>query len=177
MKVNVGCGSYPLCGWVNIDMLADSAADVIADGTNMPFSDASVEEIYAGHFVEHLTPEQAVQFLAECRRCLTPGGKLGIVVPDTLEIASRYVNGRKTMVEHPVNVWSDAADLDVVCHLFFYSDVQESHHQWSYDLKTLRRLLERNQFSVIGEINRWFDGRIPVGAWYQCGLEAVKHAA
>jgi hypothetical protein len=65
-------------------------------------------------------------------------------------------------------------DLDAVCGMFLYSPLQTSPHKWSYDLGTLARILEGAGFTIAGEIDRYRDPRIPVGAWYQCGLEAVK---
>src|SRR6185295_7273791 len=125
-------------------------------------------------FLEHLEPIEARAFLAECRRCLVPGGRLGLVVPDTREILTRWLRGDRECVEYPGGVWHAVADLDAVCALFLYSTVQGSPHRWSYDLGTLARLLTSAGFVITGEIDRYRDPRIPVGAWYQCGLDCAK---
>ena len=175
MKVNVGCGSHPLLYWDNIDSDGAAFADKYVSVPPMPYGDGEVDEIFAGHFLEHLTQEEAVEFLAECRRVLVPKGKLGIVVPDTEEVMRRHfdhtADGR---VQYPKGTWLDVHDLNDMCHLFLYSTAQDSHHQWSYNHNTLARLLVANGFSIAGEINRWMDPRITVGAWYQFGLDAVK---
>ena len=184
MRVNVGCGAWPLPGWINIDevrvkSMTTAKIGVFASVPPLPFPDGCLEEIYAGHFVEHLPRFRAVEFIAECHRCLKPGGLLGIVVPDTRAVMEAYVTGRKRMVELPAvpgqeSVWVDTDCLDDICSLFLYSTVQDSPHQWSYDLNTLRRLVSEGGFKIGEEINRWFDRRIPLGAWYQCGLDATK---
>jgi len=172
-RLNVGCGQWPIPYWTNLDADRSAIADLYHQVPPLPFADGALDEIYAGHFLEHLTPRDARAFLAECRRCLVPGGSLGIVVPDTREILTRWLRGDPDCVEYPAHHWHAVADLDAVCGLFLYSDVQDSPHRWSYDIGTLRRLLESCGFIVTGEIDRYRDARIPIGAWYQCGIQAV----
>lgn len=177
MRVNVGCGNYPLTGWINLDASPDVAADVVATVPPLPYADNALDEIYAGHVIEHMTREDGATFLAECRRCLRPGGRVGIVVPDMRAIMGVWLGGVKVTVEYPMGVQNDCSDLDAVNHLFLFSTVQPSHHLWSYDLGTLGRAMTAAGLRVTGEINRMSDPRIPVGAWYQCGLDAVKAGA
>ncbi len=173
-RLNVGCGVHPLLHWTNLDADPGAIADVYQHVPPLPFPEAGLDEIYAGHFLEHLTPEEATAFLAECQRCLVPGGRLGLVVPDTREVLTRWLQGAIDCVEYPAGTFHAVADLDAVCRLFLYSTVQDSPHRWSYDLGTLARLLERTGFLVTGEIDRYRDPRIPVGAFYQCGLDSIK---
>lgn len=173
-RLNVGSGQHPLLYWTNVDQAADALADVRYTLPPIQAETSSLDEIYAGHFLEHLTPEDAGLFLDECERCLVADGRLGIVVPDTREVMKRYVRGDLDRVEFPYGVWRPVADLDEVCRLFLYSTVQETPHRWSYDKVTLTRLVEQHGFVVTGEIDRWKDPRIPVGAWYQVGVDARK---
>lgn len=162
VRLNLGSGIDKKEGWIDVDANPEFAPDVCADAVAHVASldDSSVDEIYAGHFVEHLDRDVAERFLAACRRVLKPQGRIGVVVPDTGAIMRRYVE--------------EGLDLDDLCHLFLYSTVQETHHKWSYDLTTLRRLLERAGFVVGGEIDRFDDPRLHAGAWWQCGLDGVK---
>lgn len=48
---------------------------------HIPLEDASIGEIHAYHFFEHLTGDTAMRVLMECQRLLAPGGVLNIVVP------------------------------------------------------------------------------------------------
>lgn len=173
-RLNVGAGRYPLLYWTNLDADASAFADIYQSVPPIPYGDGQLDEIYAGHFLEHLSHEDARAFLVECRRCLVPGGKLGIVVPDTREVMTRWLRGDLDCIEYPQGVWNAVADLDAVCRLFLYSTVQASPHLWSYDLGTLRRLLESSGFTVTGEIDRFRDPRLGSGQWYQCGLDAVR---
>uniref|UniRef100_A0A6M3J9B3 Putative methyltransferase n=1 Tax=viral metagenome TaxID=1070528 RepID=A0A6M3J9B3_9ZZZZ len=176
-RLNVGCGQYPILYWTNLDADPKAIADLHVRVPPLPFEDGALDEIYAGHFLEHLTPKDARAFLAECFRCLTPGGKLGIVVPDTREILRRYLDGALDCIEFPVNVYWSINDLDTLCALFFYhtdDPTDRSPHLWSYDETTLRRALEGAEFTITGAIDRYRDPRIPVGAFYQFGFDAVK---
>jgi len=174
-RLNIGCGRHPLHYWCNIDNDPSAACDMLRSVPPIPYPDDSMDEIYAGHFLEHLTPEETYWFLLECHRVLKPGGLMGVVVPDFREIVKRYLDpSSHARMEYPYGIWHDCHDLNEVCSLFLYSTVQESGHKWMYDMTNLRQKLETAGFKVTGEINRWMDRRISVGAWYQFGLDAVK---
>ena len=160
--LNLGCGNDRKPGWVNVDLDARHEPDVCDDSLAYVASldEGSVDEIYAGHFLEHLTYDEGERFLEGCLRVLKPGGTIGIVVPDTRAIVSRYLR--------------DGLDLDEICAAFLYSTVQDSHHQWSYDLHTLGRALTRSGFELGAEIDRFDDPRLAAGAWWQCGIDGIK---
>ncbi len=177
VRVNCGSGGYNLPkkdGWINIDALPNVGADLVTSVPPLPFSRGEVDEVYAGHFLEHLMPDEARAFLDECHRVLTYGGTLALLVPDTHAIMARYLTGASAIVEWPGGTFRDMRDLDEIAYMFLYSYGQESHHCWSYDLRTLTRLVESSGFRVLGEIDRFNDHRVAVGAWYQVGVEAVK---
>jgi predicted SAM-dependent methyltransferase len=82
MKINLGCGSNFLAGWVN----HDSDVDITKP---LPFADSSADVIFAEHVAEHTTPQQAWNFFEECHRVLRPGGVVRIAVPSVERIAER----------------------------------------------------------------------------------------
>ncbi len=53
---------------------------MICNIEQLPFKDDSIEEIYAGHVLEHCS--STINALLECKRVLEPGGLLAVVVPD-----------------------------------------------------------------------------------------------
>jgi predicted SAM-dependent methyltransferase len=175
-RLNIGCGEYRLSnahGWVNLDEAQESQADLKFHVPPLPWPDNTLGEIYAGHFLEHLSQLDGRHFLAECYRVLVPGGQLGIVVPDTREVARRYLLGEPAPFQWP-DGWHDLRDLDELCWAVLFSTLQPSQHQWAYDLTTLRRALERAGFEVLDEIDRYADPRLSTPQWYQCGLDARK---
>ena len=173
-RLNVGCGEYPLRYYTNLDANPALPAEIHATVPPLPYDDNALSEIYAGHVLEHMTQDAGRAFLAECYRTLEPGGRLGVLVPDTFEIMRRYTLGMLDKVEYPEGVYHAITDLDEVCALFLYSTAQDSPHQWSYDAGTLRRAMERAGFRSLRMIDRYADPRIPVGAWYQCGWDGFK---
>jgi predicted SAM-dependent methyltransferase len=55
----------------------------------MPIEGGALSWAYAEHFLEHITPEEAVRWLREVRRLLAPGGVVRVTTPDL----ARYVRG------------------------------------------------------------------------------------
>lgn len=79
--LHIGCGRTPLSGWVNIDIQALPGVDVVADVTKgLNFQDCRA--VFAEHFLEHLTIEEALAFLLEVHRVLEPGGWLRLSTPN-----------------------------------------------------------------------------------------------
>lgn len=173
-RLNIGCGEWPLYYWINLDANPAMRADIHATVPPIPFEDEELDEIYAGHMLEHLDSKTARVFLSECYRCLKHGGRLGLVVPDTREIMRRWLNGAIDCVEFPENEYWAIDDLDAVCALFLYSTAQSSPHKWSYDSTTLARIMREAGFVDLCVIDRYRDPRISVGAWYQCGWDGAK---
>jgi len=174
VRLNIGCGDYALSGYLNIDSASGSAANLRCTVPPIPFEDGEVDEIYAGHFLEHLDYDDGQRFLEECYRVLRLDGKLGVVVPDTREIMRRYLGNMGDYGQHADGRIFKVSDLDDICCYWLFSTVQASHHKWAYDLETLARALQRNGFHLIKEIDRLTDPRVATGQWYQCGWDAVK---
>jgi len=175
-KLNLGSGAYVLPAWWNVDEDPATPADAHYRFPPIDASDASVDEVYLGHVLEHLEPPDADALLRECWRVLEPGGALGVVVPDTRWVLEQYLLGRGTRVEVPQGVFWELDDLDAVNAVFLYSTLQDSRHRWSYDATTLRRALERAGFTVVREIDRWTDPRASAHNPWSLGFDAVKPA-
>lgn len=57
----------------------------------LPFEDASIDWVYAEHLIEHVSLLDAINWLAEVRRILAPGGLLRITTPDLRGYAAGYL--------------------------------------------------------------------------------------
>ncbi|WP_399370918.1 class I SAM-dependent methyltransferase [Thermosynechococcus sp. HN-54] len=89
--VNVGCGHTFHPEWLNFDV-APAVAGVkrwdIRRG--LPFKEGEVDAVYSSHVLEHLSCQEAENFLRDAYRVLKPNGVLRIVVPDLEQTTRAY---------------------------------------------------------------------------------------
>jgi SAM-dependent methyltransferase len=85
IKLNLGCGIFYKPGYVNIDLVEDKIADEIADVTNLPYEENSVDIIEASHIIEHFDVNQIPFILSEWYRVLKPGGIIEIETPNLIK--------------------------------------------------------------------------------------------
>lgn len=89
IKINLGAGSEPTEGWVNVDWIASEGIQVVHNllETPWPFQDNEASEMKAIDVLEHMPNFTAdnkstpIAFIEECHRILRPGGQLFITVP------------------------------------------------------------------------------------------------
>jgi SAM-dependent methyltransferase len=83
MKLDLGCGTNKREGFLGVDASTDCGADVVHDLTQAPwpFADASVDEAYSHHFLEHLDGPERIRFMEELYRVLKPGAQALIITP------------------------------------------------------------------------------------------------
>lgn len=82
MKLNIGCGPSKVEGFLGVDIDPNCKPDICSPAWKLPIDNGSVEEIYARHFLEHLTPAEARVTLTEWKRVLSKSGVIHIVLPD-----------------------------------------------------------------------------------------------
>jgi predicted SAM-dependent methyltransferase len=83
LRLNIGCGTNPLAGWVNIDRTARMPRVVTdIEVTALPYPDDSVDTVLAEHVFEHFSFAEESEVWQEIARVLRPGGTLTIEVPD-----------------------------------------------------------------------------------------------
>lgn len=80
-SLNLGCGQYPLAGFLNVDIDSSAKSDLRVDLNHIPFPfrDCSFEVIQSSHLLEHLS--DPFGFMRETHRLLVPDGRLIIKVP------------------------------------------------------------------------------------------------
>ena len=165
IRLNLGSGKRLKPEWVNVDLF-EPAADLRLDLREpFPFADRSVAHVYCEHFFEHLNypnvadamaaqveapdrPSEALGFLRECWRVLTPGGVLDIVVPDAERRIGQYV--KRDTERFPMgDDWWGPKWCDTPMHCVNYLFRQGREHKYAYDYETLRRVLESVGFVEI----------------------------
>jgi predicted SAM-dependent methyltransferase len=150
--------------WVNFDMFDVPGVTLPIDCRNaLPLGDASCRGIHVEHYFEHLEMTiERPRFLAECLRCLEPGGILRIIVPDARKFIEAYVapGWEKMNAIGGFYVPEEAcrAKMEVMNHTF----LQEGDHFAGYDADYLRIVLADSGFREIEQV-AWREGRFPGG--------------
>ena len=93
MKLNLGCGSHVLDGYINID-LEDRLGVFVSDIMNLSnnFPKESVDEIMMIHVLEHFYYWEAKDLLTQCLAVLKPERDLIIECPDLQQAALHIIN-------------------------------------------------------------------------------------
>ncbi len=81
LRLHIGSGSQRIEDWVNVDIRPFPGVDLVAD-VNRGLDFASVDAVYAEHFLEHLAADDALVFLAAIHRMLTPEGRIRLSTPN-----------------------------------------------------------------------------------------------
>lgn len=79
MKLNLGCGDKKLPGYVNVDMCGEPDEKRDLSVFPWPYEDASVDEVYSEHFLEHVVDYEKT--VLEIHRILKKGGVIHFKVP------------------------------------------------------------------------------------------------
>src|SRR6266403_3096147 len=141
--LNIGCGSRPLPGWINLDAARGDQIDIVWDlRRGLPFSNQSCAAIFGEHVIEHIPKEGAEFLLRECHRVLRPGGVVRLSTPDAGKFLRAYVND-KDFLNDPR--FPDPADtpMDRVNMMMR----EFGQHLWVYDIESISLLLKKAGFS------------------------------
>ncbi len=139
IRLNLGCGLYKIEGLINVDQRESVHPDLLADALRLPYGPGTVDEIYAGHLLEHLTWDEGQAALRHWHSILKIGGTIMITVPDFDFLAKQYL-------ENPT-----AANMRAMNDLYIYSYVQESLHRYCYGPALLKAAMTEAGF---GEVER-----------------------
>jgi predicted SAM-dependent methyltransferase len=141
IRLNLGCGSRPLTGYVNVDMdtleqlrqrypqakfpegVEVKQYDIFA----LPYEDGAVDEIRADSLIEHLSFSEEPRFFHEVTRVLRPGGVLILETPDFEQAVKDWLAAK--------DEWRDfyRSDPEAIeqCHWFgTYTYAREN--RWGY---------------------------------------------
>jgi len=99
VKLHLGCGTYYLTGYVNVDIRTNTYAEVYDDIRFLnKFKDKEISEIYACHVLEHFTIKETPAIIKKWFDTLQPQGKLIISIPDMGKLIEQY-NETKNLKE------------------------------------------------------------------------------
>jgi predicted O-linked N-acetylglucosamine transferase (SPINDLY family)/predicted SAM-dependent methyltransferase/GT2 family glycosyltransferase len=158
-KLHIGCGQNIFTDWINIDIEENHPQiDLLCDVRNgLPFENESCSFIYNEHVLEHLTAEEGVYFLQECKRVLQPGGILRVAMPNLEYIVEHYKSENwrnQDWLKWPEYQFIQTrAEMINICFRWW-------EHKWLYDFEELnRRLLEAGFYNI--KTAEWGESTIP----------------
>lgn len=96
MKLNLGCGTEKLEGYINIDVEPTCKPDLIFNflAPPLPYEAGSVESIVMFHTIEHVRKTYHLRLLQECYRLLEPKGQLIISFPEFLRCVENWKSNK-----------------------------------------------------------------------------------
>ena len=91
MKLNIGCGSNLVKGFVNMDKFYPHKDVKVGDILDTGLKPDSVDYIICDQVLEHLKMADIIPALYEMRRILKKGGKCVIIVPDFEDAVKQWL--------------------------------------------------------------------------------------
>jgi len=161
IRLNLGCGTFPLDGFINVDQFESVEPDLLCDVTCLPFKAGTVDEIYAGHILEHFHFEDGKNALRYWFSLLKPGGKIAITVPDYDFLVKKYA-------ENP-----NPEALIEFNNLYIYSGVQPSPHLFAYSGALLEKVMKETGFAGVDKMPIAHPYFVDPVEW-QVGFQGVK---
>jgi SAM-dependent methyltransferase len=106
-KLNLGCGSQKLRGYINVDVEKKVKPDLVHDFVRkpLPFQPGTINEVVMFHTIEHIRKVFHSFVFTEIHRVLRPGGSFILSYPDFAETASRWLTnfqGKRVFWEHTI---------------------------------------------------------------------------
>lgn len=140
IRLNLGCGPYTIEDFINVDQFENVHPDLVADVRNLPYEPGTVDEIYAGHLLEHLDWDEGMAALRHWHSILKIGGGIMLTVPDFDCLAKAYL-------DNPT-----ADNMRKMNDLYIYSYSQKSHHRYCYGPSLLKAALAEAGFGKIERV-------------------------
>jgi predicted SAM-dependent methyltransferase len=151
-KLHIGADGVSLDGWLNTDIRPAPHEAYLDAAQPFPFEDGSFQYITSEHVIEHLSYEEGLRMLRECRRILTPGGRVRIVTPDLrvyIDMFTGTVSDQQFLADKlAATQWPRTASR--AC-MILNLQLREWGHQFIYDRVSLRESLAIAGFSNVGE--------------------------
>jgi SAM-dependent methyltransferase len=177
--LNIGSRTKQRPGILNLDIVQNGNADVLADAARMPFADASFDLITNIAVMEHTKNPHLIA--SECCRVLKPGGRLYCAIPffqmyhpDPIDMQRYTVTGIANLFKELVPVESGVElgpsstvvlTLREYCAIAFsfnstilYNLLQVFFGYLFYPIKFLDYFLLENQFSFMIACSVYFIG-------------------
>jgi predicted SAM-dependent methyltransferase len=98
--LNIGCHDIHIAGMINIDIDPAMKPDLLLDCTKLTehFEAESIDFIYAGHLLEHLTMSEGKKLVSDIYRILKQYGTFVTTIPDYTKCANMSIEETESVV-------------------------------------------------------------------------------
>lgn len=160
-RVEIGGGPFPTPGYIHVDVnRRHPHLEYVAPAWDLPFPDATVDEILAVHVLEHVHPARLGTTLREWRRVLAPGGFAQIHVPDGAALARAFLDAP---VEERWAIGAALLGMDTGPGVRSAAELQlernEPDHKIVFDADLLRVALQTAGFERVDELTGTVEDR------------------
>lgn len=149
-KLDLGCGPTKRYGYIGIDF--SSNADIQWDlRFGIPCDDNSISIIRSDHFFEHLSIDELMDILKDCRRVLIKGGVLDFSVPHINPYISAYLENDFEFLKEKIHDIPDGKDdlfntcFDRVVWLLHRS----GEHKSMFDTESILEKVKLSGFNMV----------------------------
>ena len=171
LKLNIGCGTRIMGGYVNVDKMKLPNVDLVWDleKTPLPFESGSVDEVRAEHILEHLV--NFVPLMEDLHRVCRPDVRILVLAPYyKYEAAYRDPTHVRFFTEHSFDYFQDGVEfshysparfevMDVEKRVRFISSVKNRGKRVMQAIPNfLRPVLDMFMWNVYSELR--FDLRV-----------------
>ncbi len=123
-RLNMGCGSRHMPGWLNADLNVGPEIDLAGDvRRGLRLATGSIHYIVAMHMLQDLPYPDIPVVLREFKRVLIPGGVLRLGLPDLDKAIRAYIAGDHDYFYVP-NCDADAIGTKLVTQVIWYGSVR-----------------------------------------------------
>ena len=145
MKINLGSGTLPIDGFLDVDHRSD-VGDIVDDAFLLESLELnSVEEIVASHILEHACFDRTQTILTRWKDILKPGGILWIAVPNFDLVLKQhltdYYNGTTTWEYFNSRIFGNAK---VARKMYGEKKLEEVDGIFQYELAFHRSVFNRD---------------------------------
>ena len=152
-KLQVGCGSNLLAGWLNTTLYPFDQGAVFMDAARpFPIADDSFDYVFSEHAIEHLEFVQAALMLRESFRVLKRGGRIRIATPDLAQLIALYTHpdgaAQQAYIQWIMDTFRPRIGEYNPAHV-----INQSFHGWRhvfiYDQATLKQAIHKAGFTQV----------------------------
>lgn len=161
MKLDLACGQNKREGFKGVDIAPGPGVDFVVDLEKYPwsqFEDDSIEEIYASHYVEHVS--DLFKFMDEVWRICIDGAKVTFLFPYYTSIRAWQDPTHKRALSEATwmyfnREWRTMNKLDhypVKCHLETTNAIVFFNPPWDKKSEEARQFAQQHYFNVISDM-------------------------